>query len=76
MTIPSKLYDILKWVTMVVLPASSILYVALANVWQWPYAPEISATLAAVAAFLGTVLQISSANYRTEQAEKKAEAKE
>lgn len=63
MKMTSKVYDILKWMTMVVLPAVGVCYAALAKVWGWPYGGEITATLAAICTFMGTVLQISSANY-------------
>lgn len=69
MKLPSNVYDVLKWVTMVLLPGLSVLYVALANVWGFPYATQVAATVAAVTAFLGAVLQISSANYRADKAE-------
>ena len=36
MKIPNKLYDILKWVVIIVLPAVATLYAALARVWNWP----------------------------------------
>lgn len=36
MKIPDKLYDILKWVVIIVLPAIATLYAALSAVWAWP----------------------------------------
>ena len=63
MKIPDKLYDVLKWVAMVGLPAVTALYLTLANIWGWPYAEAIGATLAAVTTFLGAVLGISSIQY-------------
>ena len=35
-----KVYDILKWLCLIALPALSVLYSALAGVWGWPYAQE------------------------------------
>lgn len=64
MKMSNKIYDVLKWVTMVVLPAGGIFYSALAKTWNWPYGAEVTATLAAITAFMGTVLQISSAKYK------------
>ena len=63
MKIPDKLYEVLKWVAMVGLPAVTALYLTLANIWGWPYAEAIGATLAAVTTFLGAVLGISSIQY-------------
>ena len=34
----NKMYDVLKWITMVVLPAIGTLYFALAGIWGFPYA--------------------------------------
>lgn len=68
MMLSNKVYDVLKWLTVVVLPAIGVCYAALAKVWGWPYGAEITATLAAICAFMGTVLQISSANYKANQA--------
>ena len=63
MKIPDKLYDILKWVVIIVLPAIATLYAALSAVWGWPYSEEIVTTVTAVDTFLGAVLCISAATY-------------
>lgn len=70
MIISNKVYDVLKWVVMVFLPASGVFYSALAKIWGWPYGAEIAGTLAAITAFLGTILQISSAKYKASMAVK------
>lgn len=61
-----KVYDILKWVALVVLPAIATLYTALAGVWGLPYAQEIPATITAVDLFLGALLGVSTAQYNKE----------
>lgn len=61
-----KIYDILKWVALVVLPAIATLYTALAGVWGLPYAQEIPATITAVDLFLGALLGVSTAQYNKE----------
>ena len=63
MNISNKTYDVLKWVSMVVLPSLGTLYFALAGIWGFPYGEQIVGTLTAVDAFLGAVLGISSKNY-------------
>ena len=60
----NKMYDVLKWITMVVLPAIGTLYFALAGIWGFPYADQITGTITAVVTFLGIVLGISSAQYK------------
>ena len=63
MKISNKLYDILKWLVIIVLPAVSTLYAALSAVWGWPHSEEIVTTITAVDTFLGAVLCISTATY-------------
>ena len=57
------LYDALKWIAQILLPALGTLYFALARIWGFPYAEEIVGTITAVDAFLGVLLGISSAQY-------------
>ena len=59
----NKMYDVLKWIAMVVLPAIGTLYYALAGIWGLPYAEEVVGTIMAVDTFLGVVLGISSNQY-------------
>lgn len=67
MKINNKVYDILKWVALIVLPAVATLYGALAPTWGWPFAEEIVYTITAVDTFLGTLLGISNLSYKNEQ---------
>ncbi len=60
----NKVYDILKWVALVGLPALTALWLTLANIWGFPYAEAIGATMAAVTTFLGAILGISSIQYQ------------
>ena len=59
----NKVYDVLKWIAMVFLPAVATLYFALAGIWNFPYGEEIVGTLTAVDTFLGVLLGISAAQY-------------
>lgn len=59
----NKVYDILKWVALVALPAITALWLTLANIWGFPYAEAIGATLAAITTFLGALLGVSSIKY-------------
>lgn len=65
--IPNKVYDVLKWIVCIVLPALSTLYFALSGIWGFPFGEQICGTLAAVTTFLGVILGISTANYNKEQ---------
>ena len=63
MKLPDKLYDILKWVTLIVIPACASAYVGFAAIWGWPYAEEIAKTATVVCTLLGALLGISTAQY-------------
>ena len=67
MKIPDKVYDVLKWIVMIVLPAISTLYFALAGIWGLPMAEQIVGTIAAITTFLGVLLGISTAQYNKEK---------
>ena len=68
MKLPNRVYDCLKWITMVGLPATTTLWLTLASIWGFPYAEPIGATLGAVTVFLGALLGISSIQYAKENA--------
>ncbi len=59
-----KVYDVLKWIAMVVLPALGTLYFALAGIWKLPYAEQVVGTVTAVDTFLGVMLGVSSIHYK------------
>ena len=63
----NKLYDILKWIAMLFLPALAILIKTVFPIWNIPYGDEISATIVAVNAFLGAILGISNTVYKAKQ---------
>ena len=59
----NKMYDILKYIAQIVLPAIGTLYFALASIWGFPYAEQIVGTITAVDTFLGVLLKISTDSY-------------
>lgn len=59
----NKIYDILKWAAMVLLPALGTLYFAVSSIWGIPFGEQIVGTITAVDTFLGVILGISSYNY-------------
>lgn len=60
----NKLYDVLKWIAQIVIPAIAALYFGLANIWGLPYGEEIVGTLTVLDAFLGALLGISTVQYK------------
>lgn len=63
MKMSNKVYDVLKWITTVVLPGIGTLYFALAGIWGFPYAEQVVGTITAVVTFLGVLLGIASNTY-------------
>lgn len=63
MKMSNKVYDILKFIAQILLPALGTLYFALARIWNFPFAEEIVGTITAVDAFLGALLGISTMQY-------------
>lgn len=63
MKMSDRLYDILKFIAQIVLPAVGTLWFTLARIWDLPLGQEILGTITAVDLFLGTLLGISSAQY-------------
>ena len=59
----NKVYDILKWIALFLLPAIGTLYFALAGIWGFPYGEQVVGTITAVDTFLGVVLGMSTARY-------------
>lgn len=60
----NKIYDVLKWVALIVLPAIAVLYETLATIWGLPFAEQIPDTIMAVDLFLGVLLGVSNATYK------------
>lgn len=64
MKIPDKLYNILKWILMIVVPAFITLFTLLSNTWGWDIPTEaITATITGIATFVGICVGISTHNY-------------
>lgn len=63
MILPDRVYNVLKWICMILLPAIATLWFALGKIWGFPYLAEIEATIIAIDTFLGAVLGISAINY-------------
>ena len=65
----NKVYDVMKWIAMYLIPAVGTLYFALAGIWNFPYGEEIVGTLTAVDTFLGVIRGISTAKYNKQSEE-------
>lgn len=63
MVLKNSVYDLLKEIAQIWLPAIATLYFTLASIWGLPYAEQIVGTISAIDVFLGTVLKISTIQY-------------
>ena len=59
----NKVYDALKYVAQIVLPALATLYFALAQIWGLPYGEQVVGTITAADAFLGALLRLTTIKY-------------
>lgn len=67
MKMSNTVYDVLKFIAQIVLPALATLWAALGKIWGWPLVTEITATICAVDTFLGALLGISAMQYAKEK---------
>ena len=67
MKLSNRIYDVLKWLTLVCIPALTTAYVGLSAVWGWPYADQVAKTSAVVCVLLGSLLGISTISYNKEK---------
>jgi putative holin Dp-1 len=59
----NKVYDGLKFLAMILLPALASLYFALAPIWNLPNAESVVGTITVVDTFLGGLLKVSNKSY-------------
>lgn len=67
--LPDKVYDVLKWICILVLPALAVFIKTVFPVWSIPYAEPISVTIMAVDVLLGAILGVSTAQYNSSKGE-------
>lgn len=65
----NKIYDILKYIALIVLPALGTLYFALAGIWGLPYGEQVVGTITAIDTFLGALLGLSAYKYNKNESE-------
>ena len=60
----NKVYDVLKWICMLFLPALALLVQTLFSIWGLPYSEQISYTIVAINAFLSAILGFTTIGYQ------------
>lgn len=63
MKLSNRLYDILKGVAQIWLPAAGTAYLGLAQIWNLPSADQVIQSVVVVDTFLGVVLGLSTSKY-------------
>ncbi len=63
----NRFYDVSKYTAMIALPAVSTFYFTIAQIWNLPKAPEVSATLAALSVFVGAIVGLSAKKYNSDE---------
>ena len=63
MIIPDKVYNVLKWVCMILLPALATLWFALGKIWGFTYLAEVEGTIIAIDTFIGALIGVSTLSY-------------
>lgn len=68
MRLPDKLYEFLKWLLIIVVPAFLTLFTLLAQTWHWNIPVDaIVTTITGVCTFIGICIGISTVQYNKEQ---------
>lgn len=70
MALPGKVYDVLKWLVLVCIPALTTAYVGLDSVFGWGYGDTVAKVSAIVCTLLGALIGISTAEYNKTKNEK------
>lgn len=58
-----KQYDIIKWLTVVLLPAVGTLYFAFATIWNFPAGEQVLGSLLAIQTFISVLIGVSTKQY-------------
>ena len=63
MKLSDRLYNILKWLVLVCIPALTTAYVGLDAIFKWGYADIVAKVSAIVCTLIGSLIGISTAEY-------------
>ena len=63
----NRIYDILKWLSLVALDAIGLAYEKLAGIWSWPFGGQVKDTCIVISILIGTLIGVSGIKYQQEQ---------
>jgi hypothetical protein len=64
----NKVYDVLKYIAQIFLPAAGTLYFGVAQAWGLANSTQVVGTIVAIDTFLGVLLHISNTQYNNSEA--------
>jgi len=66
--LPPKIYDKVKFLVLILLPAFSTFYFTFGNIWGFPEVEKVIGSVTAAELFLGAVIGLSARNYNRSDA--------
>ena len=63
----NKVFDIIRFIGEIVLPALGALYFGIAKIWGFPFGQEVVGTIAVITTFIGAIVGVSRKKYNDEQ---------
>lgn len=67
MKLPDNVYNFLKWLCLLALPALATFYGIVGQTWDIPYTDKICTTITAIATFIGILIGVSHYKIKKEQ---------
>lgn len=64
--LPDSVYDLLKWLVCIAIPACTTAYVGLDKLFGWGYAAEVAQVSAILCTLIGALIGISTAQYNAQ----------
>lgn len=65
--LPDGIYDILKWIGLVLCPALAVLVATVGPAWGMPYVEPVVTTINAVGLFIGALIGVSQLSAQEQQ---------
>lgn len=59
----NRIYDSLKWLVLILLPALAVLINGVGQLYAWSETERFVALINLITIFIGSIMQVSSANY-------------
>lgn len=63
MKFSNKQFDTIKWIALVLIPASATLVLTVGKIWGLPYYDNIAATITAFGLFLAAIIGVSASQF-------------